>query len=47
MPVVFHSGHAGKQALSERYPMMRVCPKPSASSAIAQAVAELCRDRVG
>jgi DNA-binding response OmpR family regulator len=42
VPVVFHSGHAARNALNERYPQMRVCPKPARSLQIADAVAELC-----
>ena len=43
VPVIFHSGHAARGALSARYPQMRVCPKPALTSEIASAVAELCR----
>jgi DNA-binding response OmpR family regulator len=42
-PIVFHSGHASRDALSERYPQARVCPKPALTCEIAAAVAELCQ----
>jgi two-component SAPR family response regulator len=42
VPIVFHSGHAARSALSERYPKMRVCPKPARSSQLAATVAEAC-----
>jgi len=42
IPVVFHSGHAARDALTRRYPQMRVCPKPARSSQIAAVVAEAC-----
>jgi two-component SAPR family response regulator len=45
VPFVFHSGHAARSALNERYPEMRVCPKPAPSSELAAVVAELCRRR--
>jgi two-component system, response regulator PdtaR len=41
VPLVFHSGHAGRDCLQGRYPHMAICPKPSASSQIAAAVTEL------
>jgi DNA-binding response OmpR family regulator len=42
VPLIFHSGHARRQALLERYPDTKVCPKPSGSSQIAQMVSTLC-----
>ncbi len=42
VPVVFHSAHASKAELAERYPGSRVCPKPSPTTALAQTVVELC-----
>lgn len=39
IPVVFHSGHAARQALALRYPGARICPKPSVSQ-LAEMVAE-------
>ena len=45
VPVVFHSGHAPRQALNARYPDMRVCPKPARAQQLAALVAELCRQR--
>jgi AmiR/NasT family two-component response regulator len=41
-PVVFHSGHAARGALMERYPQMRVCPKPAQTGQLAATVAEVC-----
>lgn len=43
VPFVFHSGHAARKALTERYPDMRVCPKPSHASELAAVVSELCQ----
>jgi len=43
VPVVFHSAHASGDELAARYPLARVCPKPSPSAALAQTVAELVR----
>jgi DNA-binding LytR/AlgR family response regulator len=42
-PIVFHSGHASRQGLSERYPQAEVCPKPAPSARIAALVRNLCR----
>ncbi len=41
VPIVFHSGHAGRDTLAGRYPDMAICPKPSQSSEIAATVSEL------
>jgi DNA-binding NarL/FixJ family response regulator len=43
VPVVFHSGHAARQMLAQRYPGMKICPKPAPTSHIAESVAELCQ----
>jgi DNA-binding response OmpR family regulator len=42
VPIIFHSGHAARSALNERYPQVRVCPKPAQSCELASAVAEMC-----
>ena len=41
VPVVFHSGHAAPDELTQRYPGVRVCPKPAPASLLAAIVAEL------
>jgi DNA-binding NarL/FixJ family response regulator len=46
VPVIFHSGHATRTTLAQRYPRMHLCPKPAASFEIAALVAELCPSRV-
>jgi two-component system, response regulator PdtaR len=43
VPMVFHSGHASRLALAERYGNAEVCPKPSATAQIASLVQKLCR----
>jgi DNA-binding response OmpR family regulator len=42
VPIVFHSGHANRGALTERYNNAEVLPKPSPSSHIAIVVGRLC-----
>jgi len=42
VPIIFHSGHAARSALRERYPQMRVCPKPALAQELAAVVTELC-----
>lgn len=41
VPVVFHSGHAAPRELTQRYPGVRVCPKPAPPSQLVAIVAEL------
>jgi two-component system, response regulator PdtaR len=49
IPIVFHSGHANKRALAERYrdAAAAVCPKPSPTAQIAALVEKLCRRALG
>jgi DNA-binding response OmpR family regulator len=41
VPVVFHSGHAAPRDLTQRYPGVRICPKPAAVYQLAGIVAEI------
>lgn len=41
VPVVFHSGSAGLDELTQRYPGVRVCPKPAPASQLAAIVSEV------
>jgi two-component system, response regulator PdtaR len=43
VPIVFHSGHANRSALAERYSNAEVLPKPSPTSQIADVVGKLCK----
>jgi two-component SAPR family response regulator len=43
VPIVFHSGHANRSALAERYNNAEVLPKPSPTSRIADVVGKLCK----
>jgi two-component system, response regulator PdtaR len=43
VPIVFHSGHANRSALAERYNNAEVLPKPSPTSQIADVVGKLCK----
>jgi two-component SAPR family response regulator len=44
VPIVFHSGHANRGALAERYINAEVLSKPSPTSQIANVVERLCKD---
>ena len=46
VPIVFHSGHANRGALTERYNNAEVLPKPSPTSQIATAVEKLCKSEI-
>ncbi len=47
VPIIFHSGHANRLALSERYNDAAVLPKPSPTSQIAIVVERLCSQGSG
>ncbi|KKB07376.1 response regulator [Devosia chinhatensis] len=38
VPIIFHSGHAGRHSLSSRYPNAAFCDKPSLPEALVRAV---------
>ena len=45
IPVVFHSGHAQREALEKSYPDAVILPKPSALGLILRTLAEVCAER--